>query len=70
MRELTKEQIEQVAGAGSTWSSYGSSYDPSYGHKHKKHHDHHKHHSSYDPKPAPYSSYSTSSYSTAPYSAY
>ncbi len=45
MRELTKEQIEQVAGAGAP-SPYGSSSygDPMYGkHQHKKHdYDHHK----------------------------
>ncbi len=38
MHELTKEQIEQVAGAGA--SSYGA---PSYDSKHGKHHHHHDH---------------------------
>ncbi len=63
MRELTKEQIEQVAGAGaSSYSSYGSSWhDPSK--HHKKHHHHHNnsyHKPSYDPygpvtyNPTPY----------------
>ncbi len=63
MRELTEKQIEQVAGAGAVTPSYGSSYDPSHGHKHKKHHHKKPHHSSYDPQPAPYApppSYSTS----------
>ncbi len=58
MRELTKEQIEQVAGAGAVSPSYGSSSygNPSYGHKHKHHHkDHHKDpHNSYFTPPSNY----------------
>ncbi len=43
MRELTKEQIEQVAGAG----GYAPSpYDP-----HHKKHEHKKHHHKHDHKP-------------------
>ncbi len=52
MRELTKEQIEQVAGAGVVATPYGSSsHDPNHGHHkhHRKHH--HGHQSSYNPKP-------------------
>ncbi len=55
MRELTKEQIEQVAGAGAVAPSYGSSYDPSHGHKHKKHH----HKPPHDPNKKPYDHTST-----------
>ncbi len=41
MRELTNEQIEQVAGAG---ASYGP---PSYDGKQKKHDHHHHHHTEF-----------------------
>ncbi len=55
MRELTKEQIEQVAGAGAVSSPYGAPHD---GHKHKKvkhHHTHdHKTHDPYGHAPDPY----------------
>ncbi len=51
MRELTKEQIEQVAGAG----GYAPSpYDP-----HHKKHEHKKHHQKHDYKPVKPDPYKT-----------
>ncbi len=52
MRELTKEQIEQVAGAGGSTSSspYGlpssgmTVFDPGHHHDGHQHHHKHKHH--------------------------
>ncbi len=61
MRELTKEQIQQVAGAGAA-----SSYDPSHGHhKHKKHH-HKQHNPVYDPHPSTYGHTTYDPYSAPP----